>query len=88
MLQQGHEGLLKLGPQLQDKLVVGLDREGGRDEADVQRAAERHQHVDRPPVVQTHDGVHALRELGADWDGRGRKEEEERIIKTELIVSS
>lgn len=60
MIQQGHEGLLKLGPQLQDKLVVGLNREGWSDEADVQRTAEGHEHVDRPAIVQTHDGVHAL----------------------------
>lgn len=73
MLQQGHEGLLQLGPQLQHELVVGLHGEGRRDEADVQRAAERHQHVDRPPVIQTHDGVHALGELGADWDKKQRE---------------
>lgn len=68
MVQQSHEGLLKLGPQLQDKLVVGLNREGWSDEADVQRTAERDEHVDRPAIVQTHDGVHALRELRTDWD--------------------
>lgn len=68
MVQQGHERFLELRPQLQDELVVGLNREGRRDEADVQRAAERHQHVDGAPVVQAHDGVDALGELGADWD--------------------
>lgn len=83
MLQQGHEGLLQLGTQLQDELVVGLNGERRRDEADVQRAAERHQHVDCPPVVQTHDGVHAFRELGADCDGWREKE---RIVITEVIT--
>lgn len=68
MVQQGHERLLELRPQLQDELVVGLDGEGRRDEADVQRAAEGHQHVDGAPVVEAHDGVDALGELGADWD--------------------
>lgn len=68
MVQQGHERLLELRPQLQDELVVGLDGEGRRDEADMQRAAERHQHVDGAPVVQAHDGVDALGELGADWN--------------------
>lgn len=81
VLQQGHERLLQLGPQLQDELVVGLHGEGRRDEADVQRATEGHQHVDRPPVIQTHDGVHALRELWADWD---RNTEQEGFINVYL----
>lgn len=65
-MQQRHDGLLKLRSHLQQELVVGLDGKGRRDEADVQRAAERHQHVDRPPIVHAHDGVHAFGELGAD----------------------
>lgn len=60
MIQQGHQGLLDLGPQLQNKLVVGLNRKGWGDEADVQGAAEGHEHVDRLAIVQTHDSVHAL----------------------------
>lgn len=83
-LQQRHDGLLQLGPQLQDELVVGVHGEGRRDEAHVQRAAEGHQHVDGAPVVQAHDGVHALRELGADWE----EEEEETVTRERIHLKS
>jgi len=66
VLDHAHQGVLDLGPQLDDELVGRLDGEGRRDEADVQRAAEGHQHVHRLPVVQADDGVHAFGELGAD----------------------
>ena len=75
MVHQGHERLLQLGPELEHELVVGVDGEGGRHEAHVQRATEGHEHVDRPLVVQAHDGIHALGKLGADWEekNKGRK---------------
>lgn len=72
MLNHAHQGVLQLGPQLDDKLVGRLDGERRRDEADVQRSAEGHQHVDRLAVVQADDGVHAFGELGANWQGGKR----------------
>lgn len=87
MVHQGHEGLLQLGPELQHELVVGVDGEGRRHEAHVQRAAEGHEHVDRPLVVQPHDGVHALGKLGTDWDRRRVEEKEgEHLVKTKKKV--
>ena len=73
MLHQRHEGLLQLGPELQHELVVGVDGEGGRHEAHMQRATEGHEHVDRPLVVQAHDGIHALGKLGTDWEEEKNK---------------
>ena len=72
MVHQGHEGFLQLGPELQHELVVGVDGEGGRHKAHVQRAAEGHEHVDRPLVVQSHDGIHTLGKLGTDWEEKTR----------------
>ena len=72
MVHQGHEGVLQLGPELQHKLVVGLDGKGRRHEAHVQRATEGHEHVDRPLVIQSHDGIHAFGKLGTDWEGKRR----------------
>lgn len=66
MFDHSHQGILQLGPQLDHKLVRRFNGEGRSDEADVQRPAERRQHVDRLPVVQADDGVHTLGELGAN----------------------
>ena len=66
MVDHSHQSVLELGPQLDDKLVGRLDGEGRRDEADVQRSAEGHEHVDRLPVIQADDGVHTFGELGAN----------------------
>lgn len=74
MVDHAHQGVLQLGPQLDDELVGRLDGEGRCDEADVQRSAEGHQHVDRLAVVQADDGVHALGELGANWQRGDRTE--------------
>lgn len=80
MVDHSHQSVLELRPQLDDKLVGRLDGEGRRDEADMQRAAEGHEHVDCLPVIQPNDGVHTFGELGANcqWKkmktGRGDKE--------------
>ena len=78
MVNHTHQSVLQLGPQLDDELVGRLDGEGRRDEADVQRAAEGHEHVDCLPVVQADDGVHTFGELRADCsEGRGDERGEE-----------
>lgn len=78
MVDHSHQSVLELRPQLDDKLVGRLDGEGRRDEADMQRPAEGHEHVDGLPVVQANDGVHAFGELGANWERKrikaGREE--------------
>lgn len=66
MVDDAHQSVLQLGPQLDDELVGRLNGEGWGDEADVQGSAERHQHVDRLAVVQADDGVHTLGKLGAN----------------------
>ena len=73
VVQQGEQGPPDGGPQLQGELGLALGGEAGRDEADVERAAERRQSVHRLPVVETEDGVDAPRKLGADWRGRRRE---------------
>lgn len=74
MVDHSHQSVLELGPQLDDELVGRLDGEGRCDEADMQRSAEGHEHVDRLPVIQADDGVHTLGELGADCRRQKRKQ--------------
>lgn len=78
VVNHSHQSVLELRPQLDDKLIGRLDGEGRGDEADMQRSAERHEHVDRLPVIQTNDGIHTLGELGANYKGEKRKEKRER----------
>lgn len=66
MLDKGDQSILELRSQLDHKLVVGIDGEAGRDEAHVQSATERHQHVHGLPVIQADDGVHSFGELGTN----------------------
>lgn len=53
--------------QLQRELALALGGEAGRDEGDVQGAAEGRQRVDRALVVQAEDGEDAAGVLGTDW---------------------
>lgn len=71
MVQQGQQGPADGGPELQGELALALGGEAGRDEGDVQGAAEGRQRVDRALVVQAEDGEHATGVLGANWGGDG-----------------
>ena len=91
MVDHPHQGVLQLGPQLDDELVGRLDGEGRRDEAHVQRATEGHEHVDRLTVVEPDDGVHPLRELGADCretreEGRGYRVRQQELKDTQKVI--
>lgn len=59
-------------PELQGELALALRGEAGRDEGDVQGAAEGRQRVDRALVVQAEDGEDTAGILGANW---GRKQQ-------------
>lgn len=74
MVDHSHQSVLQLRPQLDNKLVGRLDGEGRCDEADMQRSAEGHEHVDSLPVIQADDGVYTLGELGADCRRQKRKQ--------------
>lgn len=78
VFDHSHQSILELRPQLDHKLVRRFDGEGRSDEADMQCPAERRQHVDRLPVVQADDGVHALGELGANCQ-RQNKQKRQRV---------
>jgi len=54
-------------PELQRELALALGGEAGRDEGDVQGAAEGRQRVDRALVVQAEDGEDTTGVLGANW---------------------
>lgn len=56
VVEQGEQRAADGRPQLQGELALALGGEAGRDEGDVQRAAERRQRVHRPLVVQAEDG--------------------------------
>lgn len=66
MVDHSHQSVLKLRPQLDDKLVCRLDGKRRSDKADVQRSTEGHEHVNRLPVIQADDCIHTLGELGAN----------------------
>lgn len=70
VVEQGQEGPADGGPELQGELALALGGEAGRDEGDVQGAAEGRQRVDRAFVVQAEDGEHAAGVLGANWGGQ------------------
>lgn len=76
MVDHSHQSILELRPQLDDELVGRLDGEGRGDEADVQRSAEGHEHVDCLPVIQANDGIHTLGELGANCQREKKKQAE------------
>lgn len=84
MVDHSHQSILELRPQLDDKLVGRLDGEGRGDEADVQRSAEGHEHVDCLPVIQANDGIHALGELGANCRREKKKKAEGGMEKVSL----
>lgn len=72
MVEEGQECPPDRWPELQSELALALGREAGRDEGDVQGAAERRQRVDRTLVVQAEDGEDTAGVLGANC---GRKQE-------------
>lgn len=45
MFHKADQGILELGPELDYKLIIGVDWEAGSHEADMQSSTERHQHV-------------------------------------------
>lgn len=67
MVQEGQQGSSDGRPHLQRELTLALGGEAGRDEGDVQSAAEGRQRVDGALVVQAEDGEHASGVLGANW---------------------
>lgn len=73
VVQQGEQRPADGRPQLQGELALALGGEAGRDEGDVQGAAEGRQRVDRALVVQAEDGEDAAGVLGADWRERGEE---------------
>lgn len=77
VVEQRQQGSPNRRSQLQRELALPLGGEAGRDEGDVQSAAEGRQRVDRAFVVQAEDGEHAAGVLGANWGKEMRKETEE-----------
>lgn len=77
VVEQRQQGSPNRRSQLQRELALPLGGEAGRDEGDVQGAAEGCQRVDRAFVVQAKDGEHAAGVLGANWGKEMRKETEE-----------
>lgn len=71
VVEQRQQGSPNRRSQLQRELALPLGGEAGRDEGDVQSAAEGRQRVDRAFVVQAKDGEHAAGVLGTNW---GRKQ--------------
>lgn len=89
MIDYSHKSILELRPQLNDKLVSRLDGKGWCDKADVQRSAKRHEHVDCLPVVQANNGIHAFGELGANWEGEKRRQQQRRLeVVSEIFYCS
>lgn len=66
VVQEGQQGSSDGRPHLQRELTLALGGEAGRDEGDVQGAAEGRQRVDGALVVQAEDGEHASGVLGAN----------------------
>lgn len=66
VVQEGQQGSSDGRPHLQRELTLALGGEAGRDEGDVQSAAEGRQRVDGALVVQAEDGEHASGVLGAN----------------------
>lgn len=77
VVEQRQQGSPNRRSQLQGELALPLGGEAGRDEGDVQSAAEGRQRVDRALVVQAKDGEHAAGVLGANWREEMRKETDE-----------
>lgn len=67
MVQEGQQRPADGRPQLQRELALAFGGEAGRDERDVQGAAEGRQRVDGALVVQAEDGEDAAGVLGANW---------------------
>lgn len=66
MVEQGQQRAADGRPQLQGELALALGGEAGRDEGDVQGAAEGRQRVHRALVVQAEDGEDTAGVLGAN----------------------
>lgn len=69
-------------PKLQRELALALGGEAGRDEGDVQGAAEGRQRVHRSLVVEAEDGEDTAGVLGADCGRRATKHEQIHPNKT------
>lgn len=67
MVKEGQEGTPDGWPELQGELALALGGEAGRDERDVQGAAEGRQRVDGALVVQAEDSEDTTGVLGANW---------------------
>lgn len=74
VVEEGQQGAADGGPELQGELALAFGGEAGRDERDVQGAAEGRQRVDRALVVQAEDGEDAAGVLGTNWRGKHNKE--------------
>lgn len=66
VVEEGQECASDGWPELQGELALALGGEAGRDEGDVQGAAEGRQRVDRALVVQAKDGEDTSGVLGAN----------------------
>lgn len=73
MVQEGQQRPSDGRPQLQRELALAFGGEAGRDEGDVQRAAEGRQRVDRALVVQAEDGEDTAGVLGANCKRKRKK---------------
>lgn len=74
MVEQRQKGSSDGRSQLQRELALALGGEAGRDEGDVQSAAEGRQRVDRAFVVQAEDGEDAAGVLGTNWEKKRTKQ--------------
>lgn len=66
MVEEGQECAADGRSELQCELTLTLSGEAGRDEGDVQRAAEGRQRVNRTLVVQAKNGEDTTGVLGAN----------------------
>lgn len=67
MVEEGQQSPPDGRPELQGELALALGGEAGRDEGDVQGAAERCQRVDGALVVQAEDGEDTAGVLRTNW---------------------
>lgn len=89
MVEQRQQGSPNRRSQLQRELTLALGGEAGRDEGDVQGAAEGRQRVHRAFVVQAKDGEDAAGVLGTNWGKETRtKQMSERLFMDQSEYSS
>ena len=71
--QQTQDGALQGWAHLDDKLHICISGEAGRDKGRVQGSTEGGQSVHGHLVIESKDGIHPSRELGADCNEKKRK---------------